>query len=44
VEVRHSVRTVQVRDTKDRGGPVLAFPEKAWQEFIIAVQNGQFDL
>jgi uncharacterized protein DUF397 len=44
VEVRRSVRTVQVRDTKDRGGPVLAFPEKAWQEFIIAVRDGQFDL
>jgi hypothetical protein len=44
VEVRKSVRTVQVRDTKDRGGPVLAFPERAWQEFITAVQAGQFDL
>jgi hypothetical protein len=44
VEVRKSVRTVQVRDTKDRGGPVLTFPEQAWQEFITAVQGGQFDL
>lgn len=44
VEVRKSVRTVQVRDTKDRSGPVLAFPERAWEEFITAVQDGQFDL
>ena len=43
VEVRRSVRTVQVRDTKDRGGPVLAFPAHAWQEFIGAVQDGRFD-
>jgi len=34
---------VQVRDTKDRGGPVLAFPEQTWQEFISAVRDGQFD-
>jgi hypothetical protein len=34
---------VQVRDTKDRGGPMLAFPTHAWQEFIGAVQAGQFD-
>jgi hypothetical protein len=35
---------VQVRDTKDRSGPVLAFPTKAWQEFIDEVRTGQFDL
>jgi hypothetical protein len=43
VEVRRSAGTVQVRDTKDRGGPMLAFPTHAWQEFIGAVQAGQFD-
>ena len=43
VEVRRSVRTVQVRDTKDRGGPVLAFSADAWQEFIDGVRTGRFD-
>jgi hypothetical protein len=43
VEVRRAAGTVQVRDTKDRGGPVLAFPAHAWQEFIGAVQAGRFD-
>ena len=44
VEVRRSAGTVQVRDTKDRRGPVLAFPPGAWQEFIGAVRAGSFDL
>ena len=43
VEVRRAAGTIQVRDTKDRGGPVLAFPAQAWQEFIGAVQAGRFD-
>jgi Domain of unknown function (DUF397) len=44
VEVRRSAGMVQVRDTKDRSGPVLAFPTKAWQEFVDEVRTGQFDL
>ncbi len=43
VEVRRSARTVEVRDTKDRGGPVLAFPAQAWRDFIGDVRAGHFD-
>jgi hypothetical protein len=34
---------VQVRDTKDRTGPVLSFPADAWQRFVAGVHNGEFD-
>ena len=43
VEVRRQAKSVQVRDTKDRGGPVLAFSADAWQEFIDDVRTGRFD-
>jgi hypothetical protein len=43
VEVRKAAGTVQVRDTKDRSGPVLAFPESSWLTFISAVRSGGFD-
>jgi hypothetical protein len=43
VEVRRWAKSVQVRDTKDRGGPVLAFSADAWQEFIDDVRTGRFD-
>jgi hypothetical protein len=35
---------VAVRDSKDQGGPVLAFPPEAWSAFVAAVQDGEFDL
>jgi len=31
-----------VRDTKDRGGPHLAFTAPRWNAFIAAVKSGQF--
>jgi hypothetical protein len=43
VEVRLAQAAVQVRDTKDRTGPVLSFPASAWQSFITGVHNGEFD-
>jgi hypothetical protein len=44
VEVRlATATTVQIRDTKDRTGPVLSFPASAWQSFITGVHNGEFD-
>jgi hypothetical protein len=43
VEVRLASGSVQVRDTKDRSGPVLSFPASAWQGFITGVHNGEFD-
>jgi hypothetical protein len=35
---------VAVRDSKDRGGAVLAFGAPAWREFTSHVKAGRFDL
>jgi Domain of unknown function (DUF397) len=35
---------VAVRDSKDRGGPELAFAAGAWEAFVRGVKQGQFDL
>jgi hypothetical protein len=35
---------VAVRDSKDRGGPELAFAGAAWAAFVRDVQQGEFDL
>ena len=43
VEVRRLPDAVQVRDTKDRTGPVLSFPAEAWHGFVAGVHNGEFD-
>jgi hypothetical protein len=43
VEVRRSTGAVQVRDTKDRGGPILSFDPHSWHSFIAAVRAGHFD-
>ncbi|HEY3957229.1 MAG TPA: DUF397 domain-containing protein [Streptosporangiaceae bacterium] len=32
-----------VRDTKDQGGPALAFTPAAWATFIAGVKTGAFD-
>ena len=40
VEVRVADGKVQVRDTKDRGGPVLAFSPGAWAAFLTASRPG----
>jgi Domain of unknown function (DUF397) len=43
VEVAHSLpATVPVRDSKDPGGPVLAFPRTAWVAFIAGLKAGDF--
>jgi hypothetical protein len=34
---------VAVRDSKDRGGAVLAFDAEAWREFTGHVKSGRFD-
>ena len=31
-----------VRDTKDRGGPALAFTSASWATFTAAVKSGEF--
>ncbi len=43
VEVRRLASTVQVRDTKDRSGPVLTFSTDAWRGFVVAIHTGEFD-
>ncbi|WP_329107650.1 DUF397 domain-containing protein [Micromonospora sp. NBC_01699] len=40
VEVRFVDGVVDVRDTKDRGGPVLAFGGSAWSGFVTALRAG----
>jgi hypothetical protein len=33
---------VAVRDSKEPGGPVLAFTLEDWQAFTIAIRTGEF--
>lgn len=44
VEVRDQGAAVQVRDSKDRKGPVLTFTAADWEAFIGGVKEGEFDL
>ena len=44
VEVADVGDVIAVRDSKDRGGPVLAFGPAEWEAFTAAVKDGQFDL
>lgn len=44
VEVAGLPEAVAVRDSKDRGGPVLAFEPDAWATFVTGVKAGEFDL
>jgi hypothetical protein len=41
VEVRFAGAAVAVRDSKDVGGPVLAFTGPAWSGFVATLQTGQ---
>ena len=43
VEVRRLTHGVEVRDTKDRNGPVLSFSPESWQTFVRSVHTGEFD-
>jgi hypothetical protein len=45
VEVaRNLPGVVAVRDSKDRGGPVLTFAPAGWEAFTAGVREGRFDL
>jgi hypothetical protein len=44
VEVRRTRSGVQVRDSKDPGGPVLHFTHAEWVAFIGGVALGEFGL
>jgi hypothetical protein len=41
VEVRFTGLSVEVRDSKDRSGPVLSFTPVQWTTFIDAVASGE---
>ena len=43
VEVALLAGAVAVRDSKDRGGPVLLFTADEWEAFVGGVRDGQFD-
>ena len=43
VEVRRIDGDVQVRDTKDRQGPMLSFPAESWRDFVAGISTGEFD-
>jgi hypothetical protein len=45
VEVADNLHgVVAVRDSKDPGGPVLAFGPDEWRAFTAAIKAGEFDL
>jgi hypothetical protein len=43
VEVAFVEDQVAVRDSKDRGGPVLVFTAHEWAAFVSGVRDGEFD-
>lgn len=44
VEVRLAGDGVEVRDSKDRGGPVLRFTPDEWRAFLAGAEEGEFRL
>ncbi|MFI6227934.1 DUF397 domain-containing protein [Micromonospora echinospora] len=43
VEVRYADHAIQVRDTRDRQGPVLGFGPAQWIGFVEDVKASTFD-
>ncbi|MEV1239327.1 DUF397 domain-containing protein [Nonomuraea sp. NPDC049750] len=44
VEVASNISgIVAVRDSKDRGGPVLTFTPDEWRAFLGGAKDGEFD-
>jgi hypothetical protein len=44
VEVAVVGDRVAIRDSKDRGGPVLLFTSDAWEAFLAGARDREFDL
>jgi hypothetical protein len=44
VEVRRLRRTVQVRHSRNKSGPVLEFSDSEWRAFLAGVTAGEFSL
>ena len=43
VEVAVGRDRVAVRDSKDRGGPILLFTSDEWEAFLAGARDGEFD-
>jgi hypothetical protein len=43
VEVRRHGGMIEVRDSKDRSGPVLRFTGPEWDAFLHGARNAEFD-
>lgn len=43
VELRRHDGQVEVRDTKDRGGPILAFTPDEFTAWLDGAKRGEFD-
>ncbi len=44
IEVAIDTDSVNVRDGKDPGGPVLRFTRAEWRAFVTSVRDGQFSV
>lgn len=44
VEVAFVEGNVAIRDSKDRGGPVLVFEPHEWDAFMTAARDGEFEV
>ena len=44
VEIARTPDSVRVRDSKNPGGPILAFTRAEWAAFLDGARNGEFDL
>ncbi|MGW0435218.1 DUF397 domain-containing protein [Micromonospora sp. NPDC003197] len=42
--VRDGSGRYAVRDSKDRGGPILVFADGGWGAFLAGLKHGEFDL
>jgi Domain of unknown function (DUF397) len=43
VEARTGAGDVEVRDSKNPGGPVLTYTAAEWEAFLHGVKRGEFD-
>ena len=43
LEVGSDGAAVRVRDSRNRSGAVLSFPQAGWQVFLLEARRGQFD-
>lgn len=40
---RGNTAPVGMRDSKNRGGPVLVFARERWWDFVASTKDGEFD-